>query len=74
MVTKTPHRRIIRLPEVQSRSGLSRASIYRGAIAGWFPKPIKLTKRASGWFEDEVQAYLDQRAAVRDGTASETRE
>lgn len=60
-------RRILRLRQVIQRIGLKRDSIYRGARENWFPKPIKLGERASGWFEDEVDAWLQQRADERDG-------
>jgi prophage regulatory protein len=65
--TVTPKsRRILRLPGVIDKTGLGRDSIYRGGREGWFPKPIKLSERASGWFEDEIDACLEQRAAARD--------
>jgi len=43
----------LRLPATIAKTGLGRDSIYRGAREGWFPKPVKLSERASGWFEDE---------------------
>lgn len=51
--------RILRLPEVIERSGLSRASIYRGA--GNFPRPVKLTARAIGWRLADVEAWIESR-------------
>lgn len=59
-------RRVLRLPQVIAKAALGRDSIYRGAREGWFPKPFKLSERASGWFEDEVDAFLEMRAAQRD--------
>lgn len=64
-MTATHSRKILRLPAVQEKSGLGRDSIYRGAREGWFPKPVKLTARASGWLEDEVDAWLAERAEAR---------
>ena len=58
-------RRILRLPEVKAKTGLGRDSIYRGGREGWFPRRVKITPRASGWFEDEIDAYLEHRAAER---------
>jgi prophage regulatory protein len=67
----TPNsRRVLRLPRVIEKAGLGRDSIYRGAREGWFPKPIKLSERASGWFEDEIDAFLEMRAAQRDAKAA----
>jgi prophage regulatory protein len=62
--------RILRLPAVIEKSGLGRDSIYRLARKGEFPKPIKLSERASGWLEHEVDAFLAKRAAERDGRVS----
>ena len=54
-------RRIIRLPKVMEITGLSRSTIYALQKRGIFPKSIKISPRASGWFEDEVQDYLKTR-------------
>jgi prophage regulatory protein len=59
-------RRILRLPGVIQKSGIQRDSIYRLAKSGQFPRPVKLSERASGWFEDEIDAWLEKRAAERD--------
>lgn len=55
-------KRIIRLPEVQAATGLSRSSIYAGTANGTFPSQIALGARAVGWYEDEVIAWIEQRA------------
>ena len=34
--------RIVRLPDVQARTGLSRSTIYVRVAAGSFPKPVQL--------------------------------
>jgi prophage regulatory protein len=60
------HRRVLRLPQVIDKTALGRDSIYRGAREGWFPRAIKISERASGWFEDEIDAFLERRAAERD--------
>lgn len=51
--------RFLRLPEVIALTGLSRATIYRYADDGLFPRPVKLTKRAVGWKSNEVQTWLN---------------
>ena len=61
----TKSRRVLRLPQVIQKSGLGRDTIYRGGREGWFPKSVKLTERASGWFEDEIDQFLEERAAQR---------
>jgi prophage regulatory protein len=61
--------RVLRLPEVIAKTGLGRDSIYRLSHGGGFPKRVKLSERASGWLEHEVDQYLAERAADRDAAA-----
>ena len=55
--------KIIRLPEVKSRTGLSRSSIYLRISKGDFPASISLGDRAVGWLEADVDQWLDERIA-----------
>jgi len=50
---------ILRLPIVISRTGLSRATIYLKISQGKFPQPISLGARAVGWWESEINSWLD---------------
>ncbi|MXW09600.1 MAG: AlpA family transcriptional regulator [Gammaproteobacteria bacterium] len=62
--------RILRLPEVQRRTGLSRSTIYVRLEQGRFPKPVSLGARAVGWIESEVDEWIRERIAEsRDGAA-----
>jgi prophage regulatory protein len=63
-------RRVLRLPATSEKVGLGRDSIYRGAREGWFPKPVKISERASGWLEHELDAWIEQRTAQRDRGAA----
>ena len=58
-MTVTP--RILRLPLVQERTGLSRSSIYLRISEGRFPRPISLGERAVGWLESEITEWLNRR-------------
>jgi prophage regulatory protein len=63
-------RRILRLPEVEQRTGKKHASIYADIAKGVFPAPVPLGPRAVGWLEDEIDDWLEARIAERDnGTA-----
>ena len=72
--TKTNHR-FIRLPEVLSRTGFGRTSIYRKMEDGSFPKSLKLggplkdpnefDSRAIAWIEDEVDQWIESRIEDR---------
>lgn len=57
--------RVLRLPAVIERTGLSRSAIYRGVNEGSFPEPINISERAVGWLTDEVDAFIDRRVALR---------
>lgn len=59
--------RILRLREVEARCGLRRSSIYALGSAGVFPTPIKLSERASGWLESEIEQWLAERIAASRG-------
>lgn len=60
---------ILRLPQVISRTGLSKTTIYELSknIDNPFPTPIKLSERASGWLAHEIDAWIDERMAQREG-------
>ena len=76
MEKKSPQKRFIRLPEVISRTGYGRTSIYRKMEDGSFPKCIKLggppkdpsvfDSRAIAWIEDEVDQWIESRIEERD--------
>lgn len=78
MSTTKMVRRVLRLPAVKAKVGLSHDAIYRGMREGWFPKSISLTPTkpgsdrapAVGWLEHELDAYLAGRAAARDARVS----
>jgi len=51
--------RILRLPAVMDVTGLGRTTVYEQMAAGRFPKPIKLSERAVGWLEADIQNWLE---------------
>jgi len=59
---------MLKLPDVEAKTGLSRETIYRGGREGWFPKPVKISQAATAWVEGEIQAYLEERIAARDAS------
>jgi len=50
--------RLLRLPEVIERTGLSRSSLYQRINQGTFPRPIKLGQRASAWPCSEIDQWV----------------
>ena len=61
------HRATIRIKEVCSRSGLSRATIYRLEGEGKWPRRYRLTDGTVGWDEAEVDARIAEMQAARVG-------
>ncbi|MDG5487265.1 AlpA family transcriptional regulator [Sphingomonas sp. BGYR3] len=57
-MTQTAPDRILRLPKVLERTGLSRATLYRKIRRGTFPKQIKIAERCSGWRESAINEWL----------------
>jgi prophage regulatory protein len=51
-------RKILRLPVVLDRTGLSRSTVYQRVTEGRFPRPVSLGARAVGWIETEVEEWI----------------
>ena len=74
-IKQTPQKRFIRLPEVLTRTGYGRTSIYRKMEDGSFPRSVKLggpledpnvfDSRAVAWIEDEVDQWIESRIEER---------
>ena len=75
MEIQSPQKRFIRLPEVLSRTGYGRTSIYRKMEDGSFPRSVKLGGpledpnafdcRGVAWIEDEVEQWMESRIEER---------
>ena len=61
--------RLLRRPEVESLTGLSRSRIYAKMDSGTFPRPVKTGPRAVCWVESEIADWQRQRIAERDRSA-----
>jgi prophage regulatory protein len=57
----TPNECALRLPQVCRITGLRRSMIYRLQAEKRFPQGFKLSDRAVGWLEREVQEWLAER-------------
>lgn len=57
--------KILRLPEVIKKTGLSRSTIYALMAQHKFPRRVSLGIRCIGWLEGEVDDWIDSRAAIR---------
>lgn len=57
--------RILRLPAVLDRTGLSRSTLYRKIQEGTFPKQIALGVRTAGWRESAVSTWMQNPMSFR---------
>jgi len=53
-------RRILRLPNVLDRTGLSRSTVYQRVSEGRFPRPVSLGDRAVGWVESDIEEWISR--------------
>jgi prophage regulatory protein len=53
--------RILRRPEVERRTGLSRSCLYDWVRRGEFPRPVALGTRMVGWRESDIEAWMAAR-------------
>ena len=58
-------RRILRLDEVEAKSGSKRAHIYSLMKKGEFPQALRLGVRAVGWDSTEVDLWISERLKNR---------
>ncbi|WP_083902248.1 AlpA family transcriptional regulator [Pandoraea sp. B-6] len=61
---------LLRRPDVERITGLSRSSIYAKIKTGEFPRPVPLTSRIVAWIESEILGWVQSRIDVRDGGAT----
>ena len=58
-------RKILREKERLEKTGLSRTTWWRLENSGQAPERVHLTESTVGWFEDEIDTWLEERAAKR---------
>jgi prophage regulatory protein len=62
--------RLIRLPEVLKKTGLSKTHIYRLMNNNEFPQTVSLGLRAVAFVESEVNQWIEQKLNKRDEVAA----
>lgn len=65
----TPVPKLLRLPAVCEATGLTRSTLYRLVAASRFPRPAKIASNLSVWPSNEVECWIADRIAERDGTS-----
>jgi prophage regulatory protein len=66
--------RLLRLPAVSAKTGLSTTEIYTRQAKGKFPHSVALGPRMVAWVEDEIDLWNEQRIKERDASPERTRE
>lgn len=56
--------RLLRLPAVCERTGLSRSTIWRLERLGRFPRRRRLSANIVAWLETEVAGWIESRGQV----------
>ena len=64
-VLQPNERRILRLEEVEAKSGFKRAHIYNLMKKRQFPQALRLGVRAVGWDSIEIDPWIDERVNNR---------
>ena len=52
---------ILRLPDVCKATGLGRSMVYQLESEQRFPARVRISERAVGWVEEEIQGWLVER-------------
>lgn len=68
--SQRPGERLLRLPDVEARTGLKKSAIYAGMRAGTFPACIKLGPRAAAWPESEIASWIASKIRIARGGKS----
>lgn len=74
MNTTTAPRRapnLLRLKEVSARTGLAKNTIYDRIRRKEFPAQIDLGGNCVAWSEDEIDAWIEDKLAARDGSSED---
>ncbi|MBT4921775.1 MAG: AlpA family transcriptional regulator [Rickettsiales bacterium] len=58
-------KKILRLPQLMSKTGLARSTIYLLLKQGAMPKSINLGQRSVGWLESDIDAWIDSKIQSR---------
>ncbi|MGP2733774.1 helix-turn-helix transcriptional regulator [Serratia bockelmannii] len=59
------NKRLIRLPDVMTITGLKRSTIYLKMKAGDFPNSIPIGERSVAWVEGEVNKWIEKNISKR---------
>ncbi|MGR9349949.1 helix-turn-helix transcriptional regulator [Rhizobium leguminosarum] len=62
--------KLLPIDDVIERTGLSRRTLYQEISNNRFPRAVQLTARRVGWPEADVEKWISDKIAARDGVAA----
>ena len=54
-------KKLLRINDIKNITSMSNSTIYELIKADEFPRPKRIGKRAVGWLENDIQAWLESR-------------
>ena len=66
-VEQTLTNRLIRRPEVERLTSLSRSALYSAMAEGSFPRPVSIGHRAVAWRLRDIEDWIESRPCVESG-------
>jgi prophage regulatory protein len=61
------NRKLLRLPQVKSVTGLSKSTIYARISEGTFPKQVSLGPRLVVWVDSDIQNWISEQVSASGG-------
>lgn len=62
--------RLIRLPEVMTKTGLKRSQVYRDMKSGDFPQSCKIGPVSVAWLESEIDEWITMKLNYRESRSN----
>ncbi|EAA2596867.1 AlpA family transcriptional regulator [Salmonella enterica] len=56
---------LLRLKQVEAKTGIKRSQIYLYMQRGCFPHPVKIGPASVAWLESEIDEWISRRLADR---------
>ena len=61
---------LIKMKDVTKKTGMSRSTVYELIGKGGFPKQVKLGPRSIAFVEAEIDLWIRNKIAIRNGAAN----
>ncbi|CAM8755257.1 Prophage CP4-57 regulatory protein (AlpA) [Burkholderia pseudomallei] len=60
----------LRMKDIVDKVGLGQSTLYRMIAAGTFPKPFELVPGRTAWLEEDIDAWLAEKAGKKPAAES----